>query len=171
MYKRQSSIIGSIGVVSAGFGFTEAISKIGVERRIYSTGDKKGMLDPFQPENSDHVAHLKSLQGEIFHLFQDWVKSRRGAKLKGSPEELFSGAFWTGIKATELGLIDGLGDMRTIMRERFGDNVRFKTFEKKAGLLSRFGLSSKIESGSENALIDNLLGCIEARALWNRFGL
>ena len=80
IYANASSIIGSIGVVSAGFGFTEAISKIGVERRIYSTGDKKGMLDPFQPENSDHVAHLKSLQGEIFHLFQDWVKSRRGAK-------------------------------------------------------------------------------------------
>ena len=171
IYANASSIIGSIGVVSAGFGFTEAISKIGVERRIYSTGDKKGMLDPFQPENSDHVAHLKSLQGEIFHLFQDWVKSRRGAKLKGSSEELFSGAFWTGIKAKELGLIDGLGDMRTIMRERFGENVKFKIFEKKAGFLSRFGLSGKMESGSPSALIDNFLDGIEARALWNRFGL
>ena len=93
IYANASSIIGSIGVVSAGFGFTEAISKIGVERRIYSTGDKKGMLDPFQPENSDHVAHLKSLQGEIFHLFQDWVKSRRGAKLKGSPEGTIQWSF------------------------------------------------------------------------------
>ena len=143
IYANASSIIGSIGVVSAGFGFNEAINKIGVERRIYATGDKKGMLDPFQPENSDHVSHLKSLQGEIFTLFQDWVKSRRGARLKGSPEELFSGAFWTGIKAKELGLIDGLGDMRTIMRERFGENVKFKIFEKKAGFLSRFGLSVK----------------------------
>ena len=171
IYANASSIIGSIGVVSAGFGFTEAISKIGVERRIYSTGDKKGMLDPFQPENSDHVAHLKSLQGEIFYLFQDWVKSRRGAKLKGSSEELFSGAFWTGIKAKELGLIDGLGDMRTIMRERFGENVKFKIFEKKAGFLSRLGLSGKMESSSACALIDNFLDGIEARALWNRFGL
>ena len=125
----------------------------------------------FSQKNSDHVAHLKSLQGEIFHLFQDWVKSRRGAKLKGSPEELFSGAFWTGIKAKELGLIDGLGDMRTIMRERFGENVKFKIFEKKAGFLSRFGLSGKMESGSASALIDNFLDGIEARALWNRFGL
>jgi len=171
IYANASSIIGSIGVVSAGFGFNEAINKIGVERRIYATGDKKGMLDPFQPENSDHVSHLKSLQGEIFTLFQDWVKSRRGARLKGTPEELFSGAFWTGVKAKELGLIDGLGDMRTVMQERFGENVQFKTFEKKAGLLSRFGLSSKIEGDVASEVINDLLDSIEARALWNRFGL
>ena len=171
IYANASSIIGSIGVVSAGFGFNEAINKIGVERRIYATGDKKGMLDPFQPENSDHVSHLKSLQGEIFTLFQDWVKSRRGARLKGTPEELFSGAFWTGVKAKELGLIDGLGDMRTVMQERFGENVQFKTFEKKAGLLSRFGLSSKIEGDVASEVITDLLDSIEARALWNRFGL
>ena len=171
IYANASSIIGSIGVVSAGFGFNEAINKIGVERRIYATGDKKGMLDPFQPENSDHVSHLKSLQGEIFTLFQDWVKSRRGARLKGTPEELFSGAFWTGVKAKELGLIDGLGDMRTVMRERFGENTQFKIFEKKAGLLSRFGLSSKIEGDVASEVITDLLDSIEARALWNRFGL
>ena len=171
IYANASSIIGSIGVVSAGFGFNEAINKIGIERRIYATGDKKGMLDPFQPENSDHVSHLKSLQGEIFTLFQDWVKSRRGARLKGTPEELFSGAFWTGVKAKELGLIDGLGDMRTVMQERFGENVQFKTFEKKAGLLSRFGLSSKIEGDVASEVITDLLDSIEARALWNRFGL
>ena len=171
IYANASSIIGSIGVVSAGFGFNEAINKIGVERRIYATGDKKGMLDPFQPENSDHVSHLKSLQGEIFTLFQDWVKSRRGARLKGTPEELFSGAFWTGVKAKELGLIDGLGDMRTVMRERFGENTQFKIFEKKVGLLSRFGLSSKIEGDVASEVINDLLDSIEARALWNRFGL
>ena len=171
IYANASSIIGSIGVVSAGFGFNEAINKIGVERRIYATGDKKGMLDPFQPENSDHVSHLKSLQGEIFTLFQDWVKSRRGARLKGTPEELFSGAFWTGVKAKELGLIDGLGDMRPVMRERFGENTQFKIFEKKAGLLSRFGLSSKIEGDVASEVINDLLDSIEARALWNRFGL
>ena len=105
IYANASSIIGSIGVVSAGFGFKEAISKLGVERRIYSTGPNKGMLDPFVDEDPKHIERLKLLQEEIFTLFREWVLSRRGEKLNGTHEELFSGAFWTGIQAKELSLI------------------------------------------------------------------
>jgi signal peptide peptidase SppA len=176
IYANASSIIGSIGVVSAGFGFEEAINKLGIQRRIYSTGPNKGMLDPFQAEDPKHVERLRSLQEEIFTLFQEWVLSRRGSKLKGDHEELFSGAFWTGIKAKELGLIDGLGDLREVMRDRFGEDVVFKNYGAKSGILSKLGLGTGSSSrmmgdGAMNSLLSDAMEWIETRATWKRFGL
>jgi signal peptide peptidase SppA len=176
IYANASSIIGSIGVVSAGFGFEEAINKLGIQRRIYSTGPNKGMLDPFQAEDPKHVDRLRSLQEEIFTLFREWVLSRRGSKLKGDHEELFSGAFWTGIKAKELGLIDGLGDLREVMRDRFGEEVLFKNYGEKSGILSKLGVANGLSSimmadGSSNSLFSDAMEWIETRATWKRFGL
>jgi signal peptide peptidase SppA len=176
IYANASSIIGSIGVVSAGFGFEEAINKLGIQRRIYSTGPNKGMLDPFQAEDPKHVDRLRSLQEEIFTLFREWVLSRRGSKLKGDHEEIFSGAFWTGIKAKELGLIDGLGDLREVMRDRFGEEVVFKNYSAKSGILSKLGLANSLSSrmmgdGVMNSLLSDAMEWIETRATWKRFGL
>ena len=176
IYANASSIIGSIGVVSAGFGFKEAIGKLGIERRIYSTGPNKGMLDPFEDEDPKHVERLKNLQEEIFTLFREWVLSRRGSKLNGAHEELFSGAFWTGVKAKELGLIDGLGELREIMQDRFGDDVLFKNYAPKTGILSKLGLGSESVSGISkdftiNSMLPDAMEWIEQRATWGRFGL
>ena len=176
IYANASSIIGSIGVVSAGFGFKEAIAKLGIERRIYSTGPNKGMLDPFEDEDPKHVEHLKNLQEEIFTLFREWVLSQRGSKLKGAHEELFSGAFWTGVKAKELGLIDGLGELRGIMQDRFGEDVLFKNYAPKTGILSKLGLGSESVSGISkdftiNSMLPDAMEWIEQRATWGRFGL
>ncbi|MBT5912108.1 MAG: S49 family peptidase [Rhodospirillaceae bacterium] len=176
IYANASSIIGSIGVVSAGFGFKEAISKLGVERRIYSTGPNKGMLDPFVDEDPKHIERLKLLQDEIFTLFREWVLSRRGEKLNGTHEELFSGAFWTGIQAKELGLIDGLGDLREIMRNKFGDKVVFKEYAAKTGILSKLGLAgssefSLVTDAKINSLFSDAMEWIEQRVTWGRFGL
>ena len=176
IYANASSIIGSIGVVSAGFGFKEAISKLGVERRIYSTGPNKGMLDPFVDEDPKHIERLKLLQEEIFTLFREWVLSRRGEKLNGTHEELFSGAFWTGIQAKELGLIDGLGDLREIMRNKFGDKVLFKEYAAKTGILSKLGLAgssefSMVTDAKINSLFSDAMEWIEQRVTWGRFGL
>ena len=176
IYANASSIIGSIGVVSAGFGFKEAISKLGVERRIYSTGPNKGMLDPFVDEDPKHIERLKLLQDEIFTLFREWVLSRRGEKLNGTHEELFSGAFWTGIQAKELGLIDGLGDLREIMRNKFGDKVLFKEYAAKTGILSKLGLGgssefSMVTDAKINSLFSDAMEWIEQRVTWGRFGL
>jgi signal peptide peptidase SppA len=174
IHANPSSIIGSVGVVSAGFGFEEAIAKLGIERRLYATGSKKGMLDPFQAEDPEHVSHLRTLQNDIFERFQAWVRERRGARLKGDADELFSGAFWTGSKALELGLIDGLGDMRTVMRERYGDSVRFRVHGPREGLLKRLGLRPGgflANADGTGGWADELLASIETRAYWNRFGL
>ncbi len=117
------SIVGSIGVVGGSFGFDKLIAKIGVERRLYTSGDHKAMLDPFLPENPDDVERLKKLQRQIHEDFIALVKSRRGAKLQGPENDLFSGEYWTGQKAMELGLVDAIGDLRGTLRERFGDKV------------------------------------------------
>ena len=172
IHANPSSIIGSIGVISAGFGFEEAIAKLGIERRLYATGVKKGMLDPFQPEDPAHVAHLRDLHADIFQRFQAWVRERRGARLKGDDEELFSGAFWTGSRALELGLIDGIGDLRSVMRERYGDTVRFRVYGPKEGLLAKLRLrpSGSLMDGA-GGWADEFVAGLEARALWSRFGL
>src|SRR3954454_1103361 len=120
IYADPASIVGSIGVVSAGFGFPNALARYGIERRVHTSGTRKAMLDPFQPENDDDVIRLKAIQAEIHDAFKSMVRSRRGERLKGTDDELFTGEFWTGARARELGLIDGLGDLRSIMRGRFG---------------------------------------------------
>ena len=118
-----SSIVGSIGVIGATFGFDKLIEKIGVERRIYTSGINKAMLDPFLPENPEHVARLKAIQQDIHASFIELVKSRRGAKLNGADEDLFSGEYWAARKGIEFGLVDRIGDLRSTLRERYGDKV------------------------------------------------
>ncbi|MBC8049679.1 MAG: S49 family peptidase [Chitinophagales bacterium] len=173
IYADQSSIVGSIGVIYAGFGFTELIEKIGVDRRVYTSGEKKMALDSFQPENPDDVARLKNLQAIIHRDFIDLVKDRRGKKIEAAGDQLFTGEFWTGRQALELGLIDGMIDCRTKMRELYGDKVRLKLVAMERGLFRRrssgVGLNLDMPSGAD--LADGVLGSIEARALWARFGL
>lgn len=171
-----SSIVGSIGVISAGFGFTEAIKKIGVERRVYTAGQNKSTLDPFQPEREEDVERLKALQLEVHQTFIDLVKDRRGDKLAEDPD-LFTGRFWAGGKAKKLGLVDHLGDMRSFVRERFGDKAQLKLVTMPRGLFGRRPASGVAASGSyDPGLIaahaaSGLLSALEERALWNRYGL
>lgn len=138
IYADASSIVGSIGVIFAGFGFDKAIEKLGVTRRVYTAGNAKDALDSFQPERPQDVERIKDLQRDVHDVFIGIVKERRAGRLKGSDQELFSGAFWSGPKAMELGLIDGIGDVRTKMRELHGDKVRLKVVPlERGGLLSR----------------------------------
>ncbi|MCH8203105.1 MAG: S49 family peptidase [Proteobacteria bacterium] len=176
IFAHETSIIGSIGVVFAGFGFSEAIAKLGIERRLYTAGEDKAILDPFSPEKEKDVARLRDLQAEVHDYFKDVVKERRGQRLKGPRAKLFSGDVWTGKEALELGLIDGIGEMRSVLRERFGENVRIrKVAPRKRSLTSLFGLATLFDRGSGEiaaaSWADDLLAAVEARALWDRFGL
>ncbi len=166
IYADASSVVGSIGVVSGGFGFVDAIAKLGIERRLRTSGNKKAMLDPFSPQNPEHLEHLKALQSDIHESFKGHVRSRRGDKLKGEEDELFSGAFWTGGKGVELGLIDALGDLRTVMREKFGENVRFVPVTGRKGWLRR-----KLGGQTLDNLPGAALAAVEDRLMWKRFGL
>ena len=176
IYANESSIVGSIGVISGGFGFTELIKKVGVERRMHTAGDKKAMLDPFTPERPADIKHLKSLQKEIHDTFTNMVKARRGERLTGSDKEVFSGAFWTGRKALEMGLIDGIGDLRSVMRERFGERVRLRPigiqrsfWQRRLGLEERS--SGNFDISYTGNLATDVMAAIEERLTWNRFGL
>ncbi|MBZ9934844.1 S49 family peptidase [Mesorhizobium sp. BR1-1-16] len=172
-----SSIVGSIGVVSAGFGFTGLIEKLGIERRVHTAGENKAMLDPFQPERESDVQHLKSLQRDVHDMFIELVRSRRGTRLSDEPT-MFTGAFWSGARAVELGLVDGLGDLRSHLRERFGDKLRLALIEPKRDLMARFGGdrggigAAGPRSGAILAeAVDHAISAVESRALWNRYGL
>lgn len=158
------AIIGSVGVISASFGFAQAADKLGVERRVYTAGENKSQLDPFKPEQPEDVARLEELLTKTHTLFKAMVRDRRGAKL-GS-DELLDGRYWLAGDAAELGLIDGVGDLRTILRERYGDEVRVKAYEVKES-----GLVGRLLSGRAGLDADAVLGAIEARGLWSRFGL
>lgn len=174
IYACNSSIVGSIGVVSGGFGFTDLIGKLGIERRLYTSGEKKAMNDPFGPEKPSEVKHLKALQKDIHNDFISMVKINRGERLNGAHNKLFTGAYWTGRQALELGLIDGIGDIRNVMREKFGKNIRFKFFdENRSWLQRRLSTQSRFISGNGNDLgfARDLVVAIEERFLWNRFGL
>ncbi|KXF78412.1 peptidase S49 [Paramesorhizobium deserti] len=171
-----SSILGSIGVVSASFGFQDLIKKIGVERRVYTAGKNKVALDPFQPEKKSDVEHLKRLQLEVHETFINLVKERRGAALADDPD-LFTGLFWSGEKALSLGLIDGLGDMRSHLRREYGPKTRLKLIQQPRGLLgwrtpSVGGLhkSDALAQAAAGAT-EGLLSAIEEKALWSRYGL
>lgn len=176
IYANAASIIGSIGVVSAGFGFDRAIEKIGVDRRVYTAGDRKMILDPFKPEAEEDVARLKSLQAEIHQQFIDHIVERRGGKLKGAHDDLFSGAFWTGAAALELGLVDGLGECRSLVTKRFGEDVDLLTIQPKKKLFSGIGGLSGSVAGSVSAdaaagLVDEVVALAVERAHLSRFGL
>jgi serine protease SohB len=169
-----SSIVGSIGVIGASFGFAKLIDKIGVERRIYTSGVNKAMLDPFLPENPDHVARLKAIQGDIHASFIDLVKSRRGAKLSGPPDDLFSGEYWAARKGIEYGLVDRIGDLRSTLRERYGDKVETPLVSAGRGLFGRTtpGVGASIGDLIDRpGLTDELISSLEARAIWARYGL
>lgn len=165
IYADPASIVGSIGVVSAGFGFTDMLEKIGVERRVHTSGEKKGMLDPFVPEVEDDLARLREIQEDIHEQFKDYVRKRRGTKLTASEDMLFSGEFWTGRRSQELGLIDGLGDLRSVMREKYGEKVNLHL----VGGRKRFGLGRLL--GGQADLVDQGIAALEDRAYWSRFGL
>jgi serine protease SohB len=173
------SIVGSIGVVGGSFGFDKAIAKIGIERRLYTSGEHKATLDPFLPENPDDVARLKKLQREIHASFIALVKSRRGAKLTGPEDDLFTGEYWAGQRALELGLVDAIGDLRAVLRERFGDKVVTPLIGAERGWLRRrvpgvgLGRGELPQIGAEfgAGLVEDLISALEARALWARYGL
>jgi signal peptide peptidase SppA len=161
-----ASIVGSIGVISAGFGFQDLIARHGIERRVHTSGENKSMLDPFRPENPDDIERLKRLQAEIHDGFKDWVRQRRGTRLKGDEAMLFSGEFWTGKRGLEMGLVDGLGELRAMLQARYGAKVYLPVIAPKRRLLSRFGLGGSLDSIGPAAI-----AALEERAHWQRFGL
>jgi signal peptide peptidase SppA len=170
-----SSIVGSIGVVASGFGFTDLIAKLGIERRVYTAGEKKVTLDAFKPEVPEDVAHIISLQAEIHETFIDLVRERRGAKLKPD-SDLFSGSFWTGKRGVDLGLVDAIGDIRGTLRARFGDEVKLKLISQSRGFFPGRPPKGDISGAwtaivSHASLSETLLGTAEARGLWSRLGL
>ena len=169
-----SSIVGSIGVVSASFGFPDLLKKIGVERRVHTAGRNKAVLDPFQPEKEEDVERLKALQVEVHETFIDLVKERRAGRLKDDPD-LFTGLFWTGKKGLELGLVDALGDMRSVLKARYGAKTRLRLITAPRGLFGRrlgvFGSSMPGAQEIGAGLAGGLIEAAEERALWGRFGL
>ncbi len=170
IYAERSSIVGSIGVVSAGFGFEEAIRKIGVERRVHHQGANKAMLDPFRAEDPDDVERLLDIQRAIHDDFKDHVRDRRGKRLKGEDDDLFNGDIWTGTAALNLGLIDGIGELRGVMRDRFGDKVQLRVVGAERGWLRR-RLGMHGDWAEPRSITTGVLAAIEERALWSRFGL
>ncbi|PCI04191.1 MAG: S49 family peptidase [Hyphomicrobiales bacterium] len=168
----ETSIVGSIGVVAAGFGFDKAIEKLGIERRVYTAGKNKVGLDPFQPEKKSDIDHIKKLQLDIHEIFIDMVKERRGDKLSDN-KDIFTGMFWTGRPAKELGLIDGFGHMSTVLKERYGEKTKLKLIQPKRGFFGRNvpGVSTELTSAAAGGLAFGVLDAIEERAHWNRFGL
>ena len=170
IYADPSSIVGSIGVISASFGFDKLIDKIGVERRVYTSGERKMALDPFAPEKADEVARLKALQADVHQTFIGIVKERRGAKLKAADDALFSGEFWSGPKARDLGLVDGIGDVRTKMREKFGDKVRLPVVTFGGGWLRRRLGQSLDGAWLRSALVRTIEFRSRATGGWDRCG-
>jgi ClpP class serine protease len=171
-----SSILGSIGVVGGSFGFQNLIKKIGVERRLYTAGEHKAMLDPFLPEDPDDVARLKALQREIHTIFIALVKGSRGARLKGTEDVLFTGEYWAGETSVSLGLADKIGDLRSTLRERYGEKVLTPVIAPASGMLS--GLLGRRSPGAGalaafdgiGGLPDDLISALETRAIWAKFG-
>jgi len=160
IYADESSILGSIGVISAGFGLTGLIEKIGVERRVYTAGKSKSLMDPFQPEKPADVKRVKALQQDIHKAFKNQVTSRRAGKLPEG-EDLFTGDIWLGRTAVEKGLADGIGHLVPTLKEKFGDKVRFRLYGRRRSLLNRFGMN----------IANDALSAIEERAEYARFGL
>ena len=168
-----ASIVGSIGVVGSSFGFVKLMDKLGIERRLYTSGEHKAMLDPFLPEIPEDVERLKAAQREIHEGFIDLVKRSRGVRLKGPEKTVFSGEYWTGNKAIELGLADGIGDLRSTLRERFGDNVVTPLVSAARGWFGRLQPGvGRLEPLLRRAdLAEEIISALEARALWARYGL
>ncbi len=154
-----NSIVGSIGVISASFGFPELLARHGIERRVHTAGEDKSMLDPFRPERSEDVERLKRLQAQIHENFIAQVKARRGARLSG--EGLFTGEFWVGQTGVDMGLADGIGHLVPVMRGLYGDKLRFTVIAPRRPLFRRLGLPG----------VGDVLGAVETSTLWTRYGL
>ena len=170
-----SSIVGSIGVVSASFGFQDLIKKIGIERRVHTAGKNKATLDPFRPERKEDIERLKALQLEVHETFIDLVRERRGTKLADDPD-LFTGLFWTAKRGIDLGLVDQLGDMRSVLKERYGERTKLQLVTPARGFLARkLGLPASRGRGPAAdiaaAAVSGLVDALEERAIWARFGL
>ena len=171
-----SSIMGSIGVVGGAFGFQDLIKKIGVERRLYTAGAHKAMLDPFLPENPDDVARVKALQREIHAIFIALVKQSRGSRLKGADDVLFTGEYWAGETSVSLGLADAIGDLRSTLRARYGDKVLMPVIAPATGMLSSMlgrksaGAGALASIDGIAGLPDELISALETRAIWAKFG-
>lgn len=178
IYAHPTSLVGSIGVVSAGFGVNGLLDRFGVERRVHTAGTRKVRLDPFRPELPEDVAWLEGLQGELHDKFVGWVRERRGDRLHGSDEDLFSGEVWTGTKAADLGLVDGLGTLRGVLEKRFPD-AHISVAEPRRPLLARLGVGASAGFGGRvpglgGSAADHVLAALDAleqRATWSRFGL
>lgn len=169
IHAHRSSLVGSIGVVTAGFGLTGLLERVGIERRVHAAGANKVRLDPFRPEKEEDVEWLKGLQGQLHDQFVGWVRERRGDRLSDA-EELFSGELWTGERAAELGLVDGVGNLRQVIAERYPD-AEINVAEPKRPLLARLGFGG---TGMTASPADRVLAAVEAvevRATWSRFGL
>jgi len=170
----MASTVGSIGVVGGSFGFPRLLEKLGVERRLYTSGEHKAMLDPFLPEKPEDVERLKTIQKEIHDMFIALVKGRRGAKLSGPESALFSGEFWTGNRALELGLVDRVGDLRAVLRERFGDKVATPLVAAERSFFARRApaIGASLEAALEPpGFVEGVVSALEARAMWARYGL
>lgn len=167
IYADESSIIGSIGVISAGFGFTQLIDKLGIERRVHTSGESKSMLDPFKPENPEDVVRLEALQREVHDNFKSLVRGSRKERLRETTE-IFTGEFWAAQGALNRGLIDGIGDARSVLRSKFGEKTQLKLVGARKGLLQRIPGFSR-QAAPEFA--ESLISAMEARSLWGRFGL
>ena len=167
IYADESSVVGSIGVISSGFGFVEAIRKLGVERRVHTAGENKSMLDPFKPERPEDIEHLLSLQADIHDAFKTLVLSRRGTKLKLEDKDIFSGAFWSGRQALARGLVDGIGHMHQVLKARFGEKLVIRPIAAGQG----WGLRKLAFGAQMPDIAANALEALETRALWSRFGL
>ena len=165
----MSSIVGSIGVIAAGFGFPRLLERVGIERRVHTSGRSKAMLDPFQPEREEDVARLQAIQDDVHAAFIDLVKTRR-PKLASNPD-LFSGAFWSGRQVIDFGLADRLGDLRSVLQEQFGRDVRMRIIptERSSWWRRRLGLGPAVPDGAR--FVDGLVAYVEERLLWDRYGL
>jgi serine protease SohB len=170
----MSSMVGSIGVVGGTFGFDKLMEKVGVERRLYTSGERKAMLDPFLPEKPEDVKRLKQIQNEIHEAFIGLVKERRGPKLAGPEKTLFSGEYWTGSTAIELGIADAIGDLRSFLRERYGEEVLMPLVAPEKGFFAKRlrGAGSELDLFARHpGWAEDVVSALEARALWSRFGL
>ena len=164
IYTNSSSIIGSIGVIYSSFGFTQLIKKIGVERRVHTAGKNKSTLDPFLEEKQEDIERLKNIQLDLHKDFIDIVEKSRGSKLKKNEVELFSGEFWSGSKAKDLGLVDEIGDAHQVLKEKYGEDVVIKKFEK-----SKSWLSKKLSSSNDQ--VDQIINILEEKSVWQKYGL
>lgn len=172
IYALDVSIVGSIGVISASFGFDELIERYGVKRRLYTAGKEKAMLDPFLPEKQADVAKLKKIQKSLHGSFIDWVKERRGEMLSGKDSEYFEGQIWVGKDAVENGIIDGIGSVKDVSREAFGEDVKFVDFYPEKRLINALlGTDAETRSLRDVNIPRDLAGVLEEKALWGRFGL